>query len=413
MSENAAQPDPPRQVNPWWEDWFAEEDARGHQPRRSLAVYAALLLIGMLLMLALVSDVAQTPAGVCGSCHTMLPYYHTWQASSHSRQACVSCHAGPGLEGSVRLVRDLARFAYVQAAGTYVLPLRLPGGVNDAACLRCHTFNRGTTAAGDLIIPHADHSEGQVRCNSCHSGVAHGNIGRRRLTATLPSGSWNLAEGRLQMNRAFTATPKEDCMTCHFSRHVDTGCRDCHQEDKTPANHLPEDFLVTHGALARETPDCHLCHAYDARGRKIKVYPGENLAAYARRNDFCLDCHRERPPGHGDDFRRKHGPAAAGNTGACLIFHDNQAQAALPEASTLYCGFCHPSPHRSGWQERHNRRRRGAARILPGQEISGSCFACHPRDRCLSCHLPPADDGLPLLPEQTRPALPQGQLFNR
>jgi hypothetical protein len=392
----------------WLEQWFTEEADASHKPRRSRAVLAPLILLGVLLIMVLLSDISQTPAGVCGACHTMLPYYHTWQASSHSRHSCVACHAAPGFDGTLKLAADLARFAYVQATGTYILPLRLLTGIGDAACLRCHTFNRGTTAAGDLIIPHADHSKGQVRCISCHAGAAHGNIGRRRATVSLPSASWNLLEGRRQMSRVFTAAPKEDCMVCHFNRRVDLTCRDCHQEDKTPADHLAGDFLLTHGALARETGDCHRCHAYDAHGRKISVYPGENLTAYTRRNDFCLDCHRQRPASHQPDFRN-HGPAAADNVAGCMICHDNQPQAALPEASAVYCGSCHPSPHRAGWQELHNRRRRGA-RIFPGQKLSAACFACHQRDACLSCHVPPPEEILPPEPEPFRPALPQGQL---
>lgn len=408
MSERTPSENNPPQVPPWWEEWFAAEADRHHQPRRGRSAAIPLLAIFLLFVLVLLSDISQTPAGVCGACHTMLPYYHTWQASSHSRQTCVACHAEPGWRGSLELAADLARFAYVQATGTYILPLRLLTGIGDAACLRCHTFNRGTSAAGDLIIPHADHSAGQVRCISCHAGAAHGNIGRRRVTAAIPSSDWNLLEGRRQMGRGFTAAPKEDCMVCHFNRRVTLSCADCHREDKTPAGHLAEDFLLTHGALARETGDCHRCHAYDARGRKITVYPGENLAAYTRRNDFCLDCHRQRPASHQPDFRN-HGPAAADNVAGCMICHDNQAQAALPEASAVYCGSCHPSPHRAGWQERHNRRRRGA-RIFPGQTLSSACFSCHQRYVCLNCHVPPADE--PLLPaaEPSRPALPQGRL---
>ena len=222
---------------------------------------------------------------------------------THAGRTCLDCHAAPGLRGTADLVADLARFAYVQTTDSYILPIRMFAGVDDEACLRCHSFNRGTTAAGDLIIPHADHSESQVRCVACHDGVAHGNIGRRRVAQQIPSAAWDLPEGRRQMDRLFTAAPKEDCMSCHFNRRLALTCQDCHEDDKTPEDHLADDFMLTHGSLARETPNCYRCHNFDARGRKIEVTPGENLTAYARRNDFCLDCHRQRPPSHQPDFR--------------------------------------------------------------------------------------------------------------
>lgn len=405
MSEHASNKEDVRQSPDWYDRWLAEEAAMPHLPKRGGAVIKVFLFLAALAALVLLSDFSGNPASLCGACHTMQPYYYTWQASSHNQHSCLDCHAEPGLRGTARLMRDLARFSYVQATSSYVLPIRHFAGIDDEVCLRCHTFNRTTTATGDLIIPHADHSQGQVRCISCHDGVAHGNIGKRRTTTELPPADWNLAAGRLQMERAFTAVPKESCMSCHYYRRLELSCRDCHAEDKTPPDHLASDFLLTHGALTRETGDCYRCHGYDARGRRIEVKPGENLVAFTRRNDFCLDCHRLRPPSHEPDFR-DHGPAAAGNEDSCMVCHDNQPQDMLPESSVAYCSSCHPAPHREGWQELHNRRRRGPVQIIPGQDLDESCFACHARQNCLSCHTFEAQNlsqtvgnGLPLLPQ--------------
>ena len=404
MSEHPSSNDFDRQAPDWYERWLEEEAAMPHSQRRGVAAFGVLLFLCVMAFLVLLGDFTGNPAGLCGACHTMRPHYYTWQASSHSQQSCLDCHADPGLRGTAKLLRDLARFTYTQATGSYILPIRLLAGVGDETCLRCHTFNRGTTATGDLIIPHADHSDGQVRCVACHDGVAHGNIGRRRVALEIPSASWDLPEGRRQMDRLFTAAPKEDCMSCHFNRRLALSCQDCHEDDKTPEDHLADDFIMTHGSLAREMPNCYHCHGFDARGRKIKVSPGENLTAYTRRNDFCLDCHRQRPPSHQPDFRN-HRVAAVVNLDSCMICHDNQPQAYLPEASILYCGACHPSPHRDGWQELHNRRRRGA-KIFPGQGLDDTCFQCHARDRCLACHIPPPAAETPIVENELSPALP-------
>lgn len=353
---------------------------------RAVATLIVLVIIGLA---SLLTDISRTPSGLCGSCHTMAPYYYTWQSSSHSNIACISCHSSPGLSGARQLGKDMARYIYRQATNSYITPIRLFGGISDENCLRCHSFNRQASLPGDLIIPHEDHSGSNVRCVACHNAVTHGNISKRRVTASIPAQLWDSAEGTRQMSRSFTATPKEFCMTCHVNRRIEVGCQSCHREDKVPASHHEPDFMTTHGAQAQEFTDCLRCHAYDSRGRKIDLPFGGNVKAYTRLNDFCLNCHRNMPESHLPDFRR-HGAIAAKDLNRCLICHDNQAQANFPEASSLYCGFCHPSPHNKGWQARHTRRRR--AIIMPGMKIQDSCFACHDANRCLSCHFLPKSD---------------------
>lgn len=351
---------------------------------------AALLVLVVIGLASLFSDMSQTPSDMCAGCHTMTPYTSTWEASTHSNITCLSCHKNPGLSGSLAFGKSMARFIYRQATKSYILPIRVFGGISDEICLQCHSFNRRVTLPGDLIIPHEDHSIKNVRCIACHRGVAHGNIGKRRVTASIPAKSWTPTEGARQMSRPFTAPPKEDCMSCHFNRRIEIGCESCHREDKVPPSHRVTNFLTTHGTQAQQFKDCLRCHAYDSRGKKIVLPFGGTLKAYSRQNDFCLECHRRMPESHLPDFRR-HGINAKEDTAGCLICHDNQAQADLPEASLLYCGSCHPSPHKKGWQARHTRRRR--AIILPGMEIEKSCFACHDPARCLSCHPSPKADG--------------------
>lgn len=352
----------------------------------AVAALLALLIIGLA---SLLSDISQTPSALCGTCHTMTPYNYTWQASSHSNIACVSCHASPGLSGTLQLGRDMARYIFRQTTKSYILPIRLFGGIDDETCLRCHSFNRQASLPGDLIVPHEDHSIKNVRCVACHNAVAHGNIAQRRTAVSIPAQSWSHEEGARQMVRLFTTTPKEDCMSCHFNRRVELSCQACHNEDKVPPSHHEPDFLTAHGKQAQEFTACLRCHAYDKKGRKIELQFGGNLKVYTRQNDFCLECHSKIPESHLPDFRR-HGGIAAKDTNRCLICHDNQIQADLPQASALHCGSCHPSPHKKGWQERHTRRRR--ATVTPGMAIQTSCFACHDATRCLSCHLPPASD---------------------
>jgi hypothetical protein len=349
------------------------------------AAASALLVLLIIWFFTLLSDINESPSALCDSCHTMTPYYYTWQVSSHGSLSCLSCHKGAGIKGNIRFGKDMVRYIYRQATQTYILPIRIFSGLSDEACMRCHTFNRLASLPGDLIIPHEDHSKKNVRCVACHVSVTHGNIGRRRTTVTIPANSWNRLEGKRQMSQPFRAPPKEGCMSCHFNLRLELTCDSCHSEDKVPPSHHEKDFLSTHGTQAQEIEGCQRCHAYDNRGKKITVQLGGNLKAYTRQNDFCRDCHGKMPGSHLPDFRR-HGDVAKENKGKCMICHDNQPQADYAEVTDLYCGACHPSPHKKGWQERHTRRRR--APIIPGAGIQDSCFSCHGA-RCLSCHPPP------------------------
>ncbi|MHB1255991.1 MAG: hypothetical protein ACYCXI_07180 [Dethiobacteraceae bacterium] len=87
MSEHTPKEDLVRQEPDWYDKWLAEEAAIPHSPKRSAAVLKVLLFLVVMTFLVLLGDFSSNPAGLCGACHTMRPYYYTWQASSHSQQS--------------------------------------------------------------------------------------------------------------------------------------------------------------------------------------------------------------------------------------------------------------------------------------------------------------------------------------
>lgn len=343
--------------------------------------FVAILVAGFLGFSALAVDLQENVSSSCAFCHTMRPQYYTWQASSHAAATdCLSCHRQPGIDGALQLTRDLGRMAFQQVRGTYVSPLRMLKPLEDGACLACHSYDRPTTPGGEFYIPHQPHTEMNVSCVSCHSAVAHGDIGRRGMTALIPERDWDTSVAKEQLARTRLEPLKESCMGCHYLRRVSNSCTVCHAESMIPPDHLADDFAVDHGDEAfADLGSCNFCHGMTGRRRlSIRQYP--EVAQYAKANRFCFDCHARRPASHGTLPWREHGEAARGNEDSCLACHDNQANFDLPAPATTTCASCHPSTHREGWQVRHS--------LVPGVRIQDSCWMCHYRPGCQRCHWP-------------------------
>lgn len=78
----------------------------------------------------------------CGTaCHLMEPEFTAYQASPHSRVACVECHIGPGASWFVRSKLDGVRQVWKTALDTYDRPIGTP--IHDLrpareTCEQCH-----------------------------------------------------------------------------------------------------------------------------------------------------------------------------------------------------------------------------------------------------------------------------------
>lgn len=379
------------------------EHEKKHWPGRTFGKYAflAVFVVTFLTILTLTMDVSQNSPEFCAKCHTMKPQYYTWKASSHSQMGCIDCHTVEGAVGAYRFAKDLARWTYSEVTESYILPIRLFRGVEDEVCFRCHSFNRQATVPGSLIIPHEAHTDKRVRCVSCHSAVAHGDIARRGVTRRIASDQWDKDQGLQQMARSLVQTNKADCMSCHYRRKVTTDCIACHGEMLLPDYHNAADFTWNHGDEAKEMlADCNFCHGWTGP-RKMVADEKTNLVEYSRSNRFCISCHRVRPQSHGEAlFNETHGRSISEgrrDSEGCLVCHDNNA-AELPQASTVTCVACHPSKHGRDWRERHS------PPLAPGERLSNLCFMCHYAEGCLSCHYLPGysavgGGGAPVLDE--------------
>lgn len=375
--------------------------------RRTKYIYFMLILVTFLTILTFSMDVTQNSGEMCSKCHSMRPQYYTWKASSHSNMGCIDCHTVEGVRGAYDFAKDLARWTYSEVTKSYVLPIRLFRGVDDEVCFRCHSFKREASVPGNLIIPHEAHTDKRVRCVSCHSAVAHGDIAKRAITRKIDIKQWDEDLGLQQMAKSLVHTNKADCMSCHYRRKVTTDCIACHGEILLPEYHKPSTFVKQHGREAREQlADCNFCHGWTGP-KKMVVDDKTKLVDYSRNNRFCISCHRVRPESHGgEQFKETHGlPINAGLREAvgCLVCHDNNLKD-LPKATETTCSSCHPAKHKNNWRQGH------MPLVAPGEKIQPTCFFCHSETSCLSCHYIPGYTGgyssAPILDDST--GLPEG-----
>ncbi|HET6498087.1 MAG TPA: hypothetical protein VFH17_03430 [Coriobacteriia bacterium] len=188
--------------------------------------------------------------------------YRTWSGSLHSSVSCQECHVTPGVvPRAVYAARMLGEF-YISLAPVTHEP-GLLGTPTNEACNECHMELRTVSPAGDLNIPHRAHVEMLgMACVDCHEYVVHepGPHG-----ANTPS--------------------MQDCLSCHDGVTADDDCAACHTDKDPPDTHFEPQWVFGHSKVADE--GCNECHDWT--------------------ENWCGDCHAQRPASHGDDWRAVHG----------------------------------------------------------------------------------------------------------
>ncbi len=359
-----------------------------------------LVVVGLLILGMITSKVA-TSSAVCASCHEMSPEVHTWEASAHSSVECVDCHYEPGFSGKLEAQGDFFVRAFKKVTNTAEDPIEIHGTIPDSACESCHTMeNRTVSPNGDTIPEHDQHKEKNVDCVECHSGVAHGNVDERKLSDSDSYDDWSEASG-VQAMKSPSGTGSlvsmEDCTSCHESRDVSNECATCHSTGMKLESHNDPSFATSlHGAGAKEDiASCNTCHKYMSE-TEITVVGNESSSAssylndgekqtippkeYIRQNDFCRDCHSQRPPSHDEAFFGKHGMMAETEKEKCLTCHD-ETPGPTPQISTVNCSTCHEDSHEYQWQTQHPRT------SSPPTKLANDCYSCHAESQCKTCHL--------------------------
>ncbi|ALC88789.1 cytochrome C [Bacillus sp. FJAT-18017] len=359
-----------------------------------------LLFLVLFFSIGFVGLEATSSSEFCSSCHEMKPEYYTWKASSHGEVDCVNCHIEPGVENLAKAKGNGIVELYKKQTQTYTAPIQMPKDIPDSACEKCHNMNsRQVTPSGDLIIPHDKHTEKDIECVQCHSGIAHGKIAERKVTFKTDYEKWDIELGTAMMSdKKFTNPKMEKCMDCHIARKVTTECSACHTTNMYPESHKRDEFKTeTHGTLAgKEIKECNECHKYmsdkettlfndePAHKQFLKTKKIEtkkvNTHEYAKENTFCKDCHTQRPASHIKGFIKSHGTFAKNDDSKCQACHDLQ-KTGLNKISNVTCNSCHPSSHANKeWRKTH------PVEVPKGAKVTKTCYQCHNEQKCQSCH---------------------------
>ncbi|MDA8233747.1 MAG: NapC/NirT family cytochrome c [Clostridia bacterium] len=345
-----------------------------------------ILVCGLLVFIGVISigiNKITTNPQFCSLCHEMQPEHVTWSSSAHNTISCTSCHIPPGTVNLVKHKGTLILRTYKSITKTYLTPIELSEPIKNEVCIQCHSNYRRVTPGGDIIFPHQKHVTEKLLCVDCHSGVVHGNIGKKGFTTATDYTTWTLGVGRAYMKPQFTRTTMEICMECHEVKDIPVTCNTCHKELIEPATHKNSAWLQQHGIEARENYlACDKCHS--KTGTWVNYTSDSSVRGYIQKNTFCLECHaKNKPPGHTVDWRNTHGPKANSNKEGCLACHQENripesAKGLVPKSS---CANCHGQPVHQGLKE-YNKH----PFPLNGEAISNKCIVCHPADRCGKCH---------------------------
>ncbi len=339
----------------------------------------------------------------CSSCHEMTPEVRTWQATSHSKFKCTECHIEPGIGNLIIHKIGAVKEVYLHVTNTFERPIRMSYRIENYVCEKCHSpGNRRFTVSGDLIIPHVRHENKGIYCVQCHSGVAHGDIASRGVTATGDLASWTPAMGKQNTEGKLVRPKMNNCLECHTARKVSTKCETCHTTVTIPDNHKDTSWLKEHGPLAKkDLTYCNRCHSFALEGKLGAI---NNAREYARGNAFCYNCHTQLPPGHTGEWRIVHKHQAKGDREGCLVCHDQQPPKSGSRATKTYCDKCHKQAdvvpgvnsgisntplsgsakqagsHPANWRKIH------PSVVKEIGTTGGRCYDCHDRTNCFKCH---------------------------
>ena len=357
-----------------------------------------LVLLVVVVAGAVSASMQQEKSEYCGSCHTMKPYYESWEKSSHADVECVECHSQRGVGGWIQLRRDLGRMARVERSGAQP---DLDIQIADEFCLRCHTKAHNIKEGESLIIPHGLHDAAGLDCASCHGGAVHGDAGEGPAQMT--------HDTCIACHEGIIAD-EESCMKCHKSvdlaetanmiiphdTHSFMSCGSCHGPQAPPEARQAFDMghdqcVQCHEDIISDPDSCTTCHkAPDVtetaalkipHGMHVSIpcsqchgpqLPPEAKAAYVMTHDTCLPCHEEEISDP-EECSTCHKTPEVAETALLKIPHDIH--------SGIECGVCHgpqtPASAKKAWQIGHN-----------------TCIACHEDEikdpaACATCHKTP------------------------
>lgn len=355
--------DPEREAS---SDSEVETDVPQHKKRwlKRLIILICFLAFGAV-------GLTQSPRAsiICQGCHEMKPEIATWQVSSHSKIACIQCHAEIKAAHFVQLIHYTKK---------YYLPIQVKEPVPNSICENCHSQNRTVTPRGDLIIPHQKHEKEGIACTTCHIGVTHGKIAERQETIDGDFSRWDDVTGRQNMAWQYKTMSMTECLDCHKDKNGPQDCESCHSRIMPPVSHQSKEWVQNglHGQDALKNLDsCNECHSYSMS--LVRVQNDDKVISYARSNSFCVQCHSKKPASHTQQSFL-HGTKATQDQRGCLVCHEKNITKNANVATKTVCISCH--------KQKHTMPSFHPVPIQSGTGPVASCYKCHSQNKCSKCH---------------------------
>lgn len=314
----------------------------------------------------------------CISCHEMQPENLTFQATSHSRYSCTTCHVTPGVGNYIQEKLKVIGYIGKHLTNKYTQPIVASAAIPNQVCEGCHSNMRKITASGDINIPHDKHLQQGIACTACHAGVAHAYVAERGLTTKENLATWTPAKAKQVSTFSDTKTSMNGCMDCHdqvnqgktpwlnnqgvlsqavpATASVGTSeltasvrCAACHKTIQTPVNHVDKSWVNTHGiTAAKDVSWCASCHSSPQERALIK--DPTDAKDYARTNTMCASCHEKRPEGHlaSKELWLPAHSSVIKDQGVqtCLVCHEltkatDENNKKIPGVNAVTCNTCH------------------------------------------------------------------------
>lgn len=271
----------------------------------------------------------------CAGCHEMKPEFFTWQVSSHSKIACITCHDRKSTDYQVK--HDSQSFSK---------PIRIVNAVPNQVCEQCHSRNRVTSPSGDLKIPHEKHLKAGVTCVTCHNGVVHAKISERGLTSKGELSNyetWNLETAKKVATKFYIQPSMWTCIRCHKQLNINRKCGTCHTTIPTLPSHDKPTWKAEHGKTARTMiKECTKCHATPDIPVFVTPSTGDKAADFARAQEFCYKCHLQRPEMHEKNMLPVHPDKLKERSlQNCLTCHNKEQPTPTDKVTKVYCFQCH------------------------------------------------------------------------
>ncbi len=352
-------------------------------PRAKLLIVIVLIIMAISVSSYKTLEYIEQPE-FCRMCHTMGPYYSSWEGSDHSQVNCYSCHGETELKLKTDdTVKVTTKYTLSRDLLTTNRVVKVFGKIVDrmseyykAVSDYADEKNRQLAFLVDMYTDSTGRSERHRAwdsCVTCHEGFLFSRSGNDHYGHFRHTGSGvttcQQCHGNLVHEQKKEIT-REACLNCHDSK------------IPKPPSHLPDSFKISHGKDYLSEKNCSLCHVNGVR------------------EPLCQDCHKVQMP-HPENYREAHIPAIA-EIGVRTCFKCHQEDFDLQQAEPSQtdetapvdkasCSVCHgvKMPHKENVLKEHTSlaKRSGLRscsychQTSPGQkDMAVACADCHKLD---------------------------------